>query len=227
MKTTACWVSSLFAHWLHRKVSRRGMGGGRGGASGKGRSLMVRKGNQPQEAVEGAEFSLKQRWDETHPPALLLPPLGPEEREGCRGGGWSKESGVGQGQSQKERGAEQGGEGAGPHRGQVAVLRGRAQVQQPPLLRAHAQEHAVEDVEVPLLRGLRGRRSPEVAVPPKVVPPAWRLLRGFSARWAPFTEAQLACRLPSSWAQAEALLQPCPKTAQPTSNPPSGTSPKP
>lgn len=108
-------------------------------------------------------------------------------------------------------GARQSGEDK-PHRGQVAILQGRAQVQQLPLLWAQAQEHAVEDVEVPLLRGLGERQSPEVAVPLKVIPPAWQLLRGLSARWAPFTEAQLACWLPSSWAPRPRRSCRCAKT---------------
>lgn len=69
------------------------------------------------------------------------------ERRGEEGGG-----GAGRG------GPERGGAGRrGPYHGQVVVLGGRPQVQQLLLLCGHPHEHAVEDVVVPLLRGLVGK----------------------------------------------------------------------
>lgn len=57
------------------------------------------------------------------------------------------------------------------------VLGGRPQAQQLLLLGAHSKEHAVEDMEVPLLRGLAGKgvqrtckQSPEAAGPRTVAP---------------------------------------------------------
>lgn len=70
-----------------------------------------------------------------------------------------------------------GGGVGGPHGGQVVVLGGRPQAQQLLLLDAHSKEHAIENVEVPLFRGLVGKavqstckQFPEAAGPQTLAP---------------------------------------------------------